>query len=543
MILLWSFNSHAQVPSAPSHLQTLGTRSWIRLSWTGRASNAGGYNVYWNTTNAKPASPNTRIPAGSTRYYITPVNPSTTYYVWVEAYNISGSSKALTGSVTTIRNWVLDAAEANDLSIPSSPAVPAGMQLYWQDEFNDRLLNRNKWSTNYYSTIDYLDTMNYTLMRNDQLPQPNYRMTDSSIVLAITNTAPSQRYWANGRKISSIQTYDWNANENYLDNRRGGYYEVRVRRNNTAAATLLNSAFWFDSPGPDLTYYEETPNHFVSKLGPVTGIRPHGQVFEIDVFEQSGNAATTTSTPFTIHGNVAANGAFQHNLGTYNARLLQQNEWNVHGVLWTPTSLKYYINGVLQVQWSDVNNMKPANHFMNVLLGQYAAGDSSSMEVDYIRGYQWPVVNGNELPNGGAEYSAQLFPWEGTATVSTAGKRSGNNGFVLEAGQTLVQYVNLDNKHPYQLKYWVQGSGTLEARVENITPVTGISQDAYLMKPALSSAFKQEVLDFKTLAEHGNNLKLVKVIFINMGTGSVTLDDIALHKGGSGGTAAVPRKM
>jgi hypothetical protein len=261
-------------------------------------------------------------------------------------------------------------------------------------------------------------------------------------------------------------------------------------------------------------------------------------VFEIDVFEQGNNAATSTSTPFTIHGNVAADGTFQGNLGTYNASLSGQTNWNVHGVLWTPTSLKYYINGVLQTQWSDEANMKPANHFMNILLGQYAAGNSSSMEVDYIRGYQWPIVNGNELPDGGAEYSTQLFPWEGTATVSTTSKRSGNNGFVLAAGQMLIQYVNLDNTNNYQLKYWAQGSGTMEARVENITAVSSIPQNTYLATPAISSSFTQGVLDFKTLGEYSNNLKLIKVTFTNTGTGSITLDDIELQKGGTGGSAS-----
>jgi hypothetical protein len=256
MFTLLTFSSYAQTPAAPSNLTTLGTRSWVRLSWKDNATNELGYKIYWATTNSKPSNPNATIAENKSMFYIEPVTELTTYYVWVEAYNASRSSNALSTSVTTIRNWVLDSTEATHLSISSTQAVPAGMQLYWQDEFNDNLLNMNKWTTNYYSTIDFRDTTNLTMMRNNQLPQPNYRMTDSSIILAITNTSPSQTYWPGGRKVSSIQTYDWNSNENYLDNKRGGYYEMRVRRNNTSTASFLNSAFWLDSPGPDLKYYE-----------------------------------------------------------------------------------------------------------------------------------------------------------------------------------------------------------------------------------------------------------------------------------------------
>ena len=38
-------------------------------------------------------------------------------------------------------------------------------------------------------------------------------------------------------------------NENLLDNSRGGYFEVKVRRNSSGNPEGINTAFWFDSPG------------------------------------------------------------------------------------------------------------------------------------------------------------------------------------------------------------------------------------------------------------------------------------------------------
>jgi hypothetical protein len=529
----------AQQPTAPAQLKTLGTRSWIRLTWQDNATNETGYKIYWSTGTTKPAAPGATIAANSNRYYVNGLTATTSYNIWIEAYNASGSSTALQTSVVTTRQWVLDTAEVNQLSIASSAAVPAGMQIFWQDEFNDLLLNRNKWSTNYYSTLDFKSGTNLSAMLNDTLPQPGIIMTGNAIQLIVNDTMPAKAYWPT-RKLSSIQTYDWRSNEKYLDNRRGGYYEIRVRRSNTAGATTgLNAAYWMDAPGPDLKYYMETGNTYNG----VTGIRPRGQVFEIDIFEQSGNASSTTTTPFTLHGNVAADGTFQGNLTTYNASSSTQNNWTTHGLLWTAAGIKYYIDGVLKKEWNDpLHNMAP-NHFMNILLGNYygwTAGMTSTatMEVDYIRGYQWPVVLGNELPTAGFVYGT-LLPWSGNGTLSATSKRTGNGGLVLAAGQSETQYVYLDHSNNYQLNYWLQGSGNLQVKVENLAQVTAVVQSTYQATTTANATFGKDSLMFVTGSEYADHMKTIKLTLTNTGTGSITIDDLTLTKGGSGGQAVI----
>lgn len=534
LLLLFAFGGYAQSPTAPTNLKMLGTRTWIRLSWIDNATNEQGYKIYLNTSNVKPSSPRSSIAANSNRYYIDSLGSQTLYYVWVEAYNVNGSSNALSDTVRTIKNWIIDPNEVANLSIPSSSAVPAGMQLFWHDEFNDRLVNRNKWTSNYYGFYEARSGIMYQEMQNNTLPQPVYRMTDSSLVLVINSSSPRYYPSPDNKSVSSFQTFDWATREHYLNNEKGGYYEVRARRK-TTSQIKTTSAYWFESQ--DLKYWQEKGNTFnPPNFGTVTGVRPHGQAFEIDVYEQYDNATTAGTTAFTMHGNVAPNGTFQGNLTTYNAPLSGQDNWNTYGVLWTPSAIKYYINGVLQKEWSDKNNLMSPNHELSIFLGLYGvAADSATMEYDYIRGYQWPVINGSELPNGGAEYSTQLYPWEGTATVSANQKRTGNNGFVLNPGQTLTQYVYLNNSRNYQLKYWLNGNGSVLAEVSNITPVTGGSQDNYADLKTASSTFAQHILDFKTGAEPGNDLKTVKVSFRNTGSGTITLDDIEFQKGGSGG--------
>jgi len=115
-------------------------------------------------------------------------------------------------------------------------------------------------------------------MLDGQLPQPAYTMDGSAINLYINDTLPKRIFAEGGnQKISSIQTYDWRTNENLLDNSRGGYFEVKVRRNRSGNPKGTNTAFWFDSPGPDIRYYLQKG----SEVDGIKGIRPKGQLFEL----------------------------------------------------------------------------------------------------------------------------------------------------------------------------------------------------------------------------------------------------------------------
>lgn len=511
--------------NAQQQLRTLGTRSWIRLQWEDNSKDTQGYRLYWSLTPRKPVGAGVTLPSGSKRYYIDNVRLKTYYYIWLE-----GNGSPLTAKVYTDPQWVLEEDEVRSLPVASSAAVPAGMQLYWQDEFNDLLLNRNKWTTNYYSTIDFKSGTQLSAMQHDSLPQPAYEMTGSSIRLFVNDTLPSKAYWPS-RKISSIQTYDWRTNERYLDNSRGGYYEVRVRRRNTRDAVEgLNLAYWLDSPGPDLRYYMEQGNSYAG----VAGVRPRGQAFEIDVFEQNGDAATTVTTPFTLHGDVDASGNFQHNLATLDARLASQDGWHTHGLLWTAAGLQYFIDGVLTGSWTDSSRNMSPNHWMNVFLGTYygwKAGmkGNAEMEVDYIRGYQWPVGRDNELPNPGFE-CGKLYPWEGTGIVSATGKRSGQAGLVLSAGAVITQYVYLDHSSPYQLALWFRGQGRLHVEVATLRSVTQAAEKVYEEDIVTTAQFRPARISFVTGKEPSDHLHTVRIRIRNTGKGTIMLDDLSLKK-------------
>lgn len=400
---------------------------------------------------------------------------------------------------------------------PTSNALPEGMYLVWEDDFNGTFLDRDKWSTHYYSIWDFMDKTNYEDFRADNLPQPAMEFTGHSIILKTDEKEPERAYWKNGRKISSIQTYDWNADKSYLDNRVGGFFEARIKRNATDDAQQVNGAFWFDSPGPDLKYYMEEGN---SAFG-VEGIRPRGQVFEIDMCEY-------LTTELVLHGNVSPDGEFEGNIGHHIEKGDFKDKWVVHSLLWTPAGLKFYLDGKLIKEWWDPNDIKSPNHMMNMFLGAYGNGGKVTLEADYIRYYQWELEPENKLPNPGFEYNGKLFPWEGKGEISESDKRSGKYGLILLPGDSIYQYVYVDHSRNYRLGLYGKGSDSLNVKVENITQVTGKTEDVFSDNYNLKNEYNQFELPFTAGKEYGNHMRTVKVTFTNQGTEKVLLDDLSV---------------
>ena len=516
--LLSTFALSAQTESSDSALSLLGTRSWIRLDMNGNQHNLTGAKVFWSKTNKKPQRPNSVLEAGTHRYYIQQVDPETTYYIWVE----SATGKSLAkGKTFTSKSWVLDRTELDELQKnPSSKAVPIGMEVFWQDEFNDKLLNRNKWTTNYFSSLNYLNAKSKQEMLTDQLPQPAYTMDGTAINLYVNDTIPKRLFTEGGnQKISSIQTYDWKSNENLLDNSKGGYFEVRVRRNRQGDPKGTNTAFWFDSPGPDIRYYLQEG----TEVDGIKGIRPKGQLFEIDVFEY-------ITAQFVIHGHVDKKGVFQRNLATHIAEGYEHvGQWVTHGVLWTPTSIKHYINGDLIKEYTNKSQIYSPNHFMNVFLGAYGSEGGVNMEVDYIRAYNWPLEDNNELPNPDFEGPAGLAPWEGEATIADGTGEKGSKAVVITPGKTITQYVYLDAEQNYNLEFWGKGA-SLQVMVDDVTVVTGALSSLKKEERSLTAKGKKQTIAFQTGKEIKPNKKIMRIAFTNTGKENVGLDNITIKK-------------
>ncbi|TXH20362.1 MAG: glycosyl hydrolase family protein [Chitinophagaceae bacterium] len=514
-------NNQTAWSQAAKQMQLLGTRSWIKVSWN-QVKDGDAFQIYYSDKNEKPLHPYKTITEKTNSNYIDKVQPNKLYYVWVDIMKNGKSIQQLKQSVYTTKKWTLDVNELKELqSNPSSVSVPEGMVLHWQDEFNDSLLNLNKWSTNYFSSLNYVNDLSKKEMLENKLPQPAYVLNGKTINLYVSDSLPTRLYVPTGsQKISSIQTYDWRTNENLLDNSRGGYFEVRVKRSKTGNPKGTNTAFWFDAPGPDLKYYlEQGSEAYGSK-----GIRPKGQVFEIDVFE-------LLNAQFVLHGHVDKNGKFIRNLNTHIAEGFQhENEWVTHGMLWTPTSIEHYINGKLIKAYTDKHQIYSPNHFMNVFLGTYGSQGGVNMEVDYIRYYTWPLKGNNELPNGNFDALKSIAPWEGNGTVQAGIGRNQSPAVILKPGQSIIQYVYLNNAQHYNLQFWSKGNTSCQASIMNVKEVTGETHQNTLNELKGAHRFKASSIDFTTEKDHPLNMKTIKIMFSNTGNDDLILDDITIKK-------------
>lgn len=518
LFILLSITGFRAVAQAEG-LDLSGTRSWVRADWQ-PVEGATEYRVYCSPGKERPADPYRILQPAVTQVYFTDIQSETVYRIWVEALAAGKLLKTRNGTVATQKKAVPDPRELQELETnPGSGAVPQGMQVVWQDEFNDRHLNLNKWVPEYFSTLNYLNETNRKEMQEGTLPGPGLKFNGKTITIYVNDTLPERIYMPGGnQKISSIQTYNWRTGENLLDNSRGGYFEVKVKRSRQGNPKGVNTAFWFDSPGPDLRYYLQQG----TVLNGTEGIRPAGQVFEIDVFEY-------ITAQFVLHGHVNSKGEFQRNLNTHIAEgFTNENTWVTHGILWSPTAVKHYINGQLIKEYTDKNRIYSPNHFMNTFLGSYGSGGGVSMEVDYIRYYQWPLREGNELPNPGFEDSGSLAPWEGEGRLKIG--RTGSFGVSLLPGRKIEQYVYLDNDTGYTLDYWLKGAGELELTIENVEQVNGKLSIAAEQKKKAGKHFQKGSLKFRSGKEYGDHKKTVRLCLTNRGASEMIVDDFSLKK-------------
>ncbi|WP_309383226.1 LamG-like jellyroll fold domain-containing protein [Cerasicoccus frondis] len=89
-------------PAAPTSFAASGpTATSISLSWQDNADNEEAYNLYWNTLNAKPATPTQQLASDSSSTLVSGLSPDTQYYFWLEATNTAGESADVTITAST----------------------------------------------------------------------------------------------------------------------------------------------------------------------------------------------------------------------------------------------------------------------------------------------------------------------------------------------------------------------------------------------------------------------------------------------------------
>lgn len=330
-------------------------------------------------------------------------------------------------------------------------AAPSGYSLAYADEFDGTALNTGDW---YYRITSGKYAQGY--MRSENVSVANGALRLRYGYEAIPGVTGNQ--YTGGGVISR--------------NRFGyGYYEVRARLYN--ASTGAHTSFWSMGlrKGDVGAAFDPQINTDIA-----AGTLPeHNQIHEIDGFEHDSAQWIDMGTQTQASGTVI------HRLGGRTAAQLGINfaDWNVYAWELTPTTTRFYLNGVLQLdvpRSSYPSPFDPANFWLTLL--PYSTNSNPGAlpgysEFDYFRFYKPSTVSDNLLGNPSFDVLPSTNPplslvsgWQewGTASASniiTTNPRSGTRA--LRQGQATSYTVSTKQ----DLKYIPNGTYRLTAYVKS----------------------------------------------------------------------------
>jgi len=245
-------------------------------------------------------------------------------------YTLKVTLKDAQGLTTQSSITVAVTLPAGTPTQPSTPGAPggSGWKLVWSDEFNGSAVDTTLW--------------NYWLDGQQRRSAVNRAANTfvSNGVLTVRTTQTNGQLTAGG-----------------LQSKRGfgsGYFEVRAK-------TQGWSAFWLQSPGVE------------------NGGTPAVDGTEMDIMETCCGPAN-----HAVHwgGYGATHQSVVQTIG------LPLSEWNTYGLEWTPTSLKFWVNG--QLSWTFTSAISQRTDEW-IRLTQETDGDFCGGQcdflVDYVRVY------------------------------------------------------------------------------------------------------------------------------------------------------------
>ena len=301
------------------------------------------------------------------------------------------------GQNLTFRNMVVSQFSAANFSLPFSltdftlPSHKTGLVETFDEEFNNLSASASGSGTTWRTTMG----SNRTLSNNNEIQY----YSDTSVgvnpftinngILTITATPATA-----GSTLPAGLTYTSGALTTQKSfSQLYGYFEMRAELPSGAG---MWPAFW---------------------LLPANGSWPP----ELDAMEVLGGSTDTLYT--TLHSATLTSTA-GHSLGFSTLTTDLSVGFHTYGVLWTATDLSWYLDGQLVASAVTPSDMNTAMYMLvNLAVGGTgswpgpAAGETDTMQVDYVRAYQLPaavthptnaVITGAVYMDGNADNTRQL---------------------------------------------------------------------------------------------------------------------------------------
>ncbi|NQX65942.1 family 16 glycosylhydrolase [Paenibacillus alba] len=367
---------------------------------------------------------------------------------------------------------------------PASADVPnpnGGYTLYYADEFTENAINENDWM--------YRDAGPYSKGYNKK---ENVRESEGVLHIDMKKEQINSQWYYTGGGIVTKKVFGY------------GYYETKAKLFN--ATTGLHPAFWSMGLSNHLTSNNITALSAEIAAG---NLPYYNQVTEIDGFEaNSADPTLNIGTVTHIPGFAGPRKGF--NVQT-------PDSWHVYGYDWSPTAIKFYVDGTL-VHMIDLATtpqpFSPANFWLTALVGDIVADDSKlpgDTQFDYFRYYTKNYSGANMIGNAAMEYTPKdttrgytdqdtpswIETGDKTASFMTtqdahSGVRSLKHASSSSYQVTTKQNLNGIANGTYQLSAWVKSSGGQAQARMSVSNDGGTEQ--YVDIPA-ASIWTQVTLD------------------------------------------------
>lgn len=343
-------------------------------------------------------------------------------------------------------------------------AAPTGYTLYYADEFDGTAVNETDWM--------YRDAGPYSKGYNRK---ENVRVSGGLLHIDYKREQIGGVWYNTCGGLVTKKLFGY------------GYYETRAKLFN--ATTGLHSSFWSMGLSNHIQYDN------ITGLGAeiTAGNLPYyNQILEIDGFEHdSGNNYFDSGTIVHVNG-------FANKRQTVSTT---PNDWHVYGYEWTPTYIKYFVDGTLvhTVNFS-TNPMPyaPAN-FWFTALGYKDVSDYSQLpgesQYDYFRYYTKDFSGANLIGNGAMEY---------TVKDTSKGYTDQDTPAWIEAGDKTASFMTTTDAHAgtRSLKH----SGTSNYLVSTKQNLNGIANGTYKLTAWVKSSGGQSEAKMRVLNYGGSEI-------------------------------------
>src|SRR5699024_4840435 len=126
----------------------------------------------------------------------------------------------------------------------------------------------------------------------------------------------------------------------------------------------------------------------------------------------------------------------------------------------------------------------------------------------------------------GFEDNKTLEPWVGNAVLKIDEGVDGSQAALLKPGETIEQYVYLENNQNYGMEFSAKGNSTVGVQVDDVKLVEGVLKTVTKDSFPVKENYREHKLNFRSGKEYKDYKKKVRVSLKNKGKKELYIDNV-----------------